>query len=61
MKNRPLYNYIQAASVSCQADGIPKSVRDDLAVAFTQGLRIWHVKPDPQHYSEDSNKTTPMP
>lgn len=61
MKNRPLYNYIQATGVSCKANGVPKSVRDDLAVAFTQGLRIWHVKPDPNEYNTDNNKTTPMP
>lgn len=60
MKDRPLFNYVEASGVSIRlannstAIRVPKSVRDDLAQLFAGGLRIWHTDPKQHTYDEDN-------
>lgn len=54
LKNRTLYNYIEASSVSIKCETVPRSVRNDLANMFSSGLRIWHTDPKDHNYREEN-------
>lgn len=60
MTNRPKYNYLKAKGVEVEINNggvkIPKSVREEIGSAFSQGLRIWHVKPTMDYSIPGSNR-----
>lgn len=52
--NREKFNFIQTKGVSISTtSNVPKSVRDRACEAFNSGVRIWHVKPDVNAYSNN--------
>lgn len=48
--NRTYFNYI---SGSISVGNLPKWWADGIAAEMGAGMRVWHVKPDPQHYSNN--------
>lgn len=51
LHRRKYFDYIQTQGIS--VIGYPKWFCDGLAAQFTSGFRIWHVKPDPSHYTDN--------
>lgn len=61
MTNRPKYNYLKAKGVQVTSSKkVPKSVLEEAGAAFSQGLRIWHVKPS-YNYTPGANKNEEEP
>lgn len=48
--NRTYFNYI---SGSISVGNLPKWWADGIAAEMGAGMRVWHVKPDPQHYANN--------
>lgn len=53
--NRSKFNYIQAFGVSVNNSSIPKWIRDGMAMQLSNGIRIWHVKPNSSYYTNGQN------
>lgn len=55
--NRSKFNYIKASGVSVKVNGINASKRlaDGISAVLNNGIRIWHVAPDPAIYTNGAN------
>ncbi len=48
--NRKYFNYVRA---SVSVGGLPRWFADGISRQIANGVRVWHVKPDPLHYSNN--------
>lgn len=48
--NRRYFNYVRA---SVSVGGLPRWFSDGISRQIGNGVRVWHVKPDPLHYSNN--------
>ena len=55
LTNRSKFNYIKAAGVSVSNSNIPKWLRDAVGAQLSAGIRIWHVLPDENAYTDGTN------
>lgn len=62
LKNRSKFNYVQAVGVSIDSVKFsndmtpsPKWLREAVSQQFAAGVRIWHVKPDENYYTNGEN------
>lgn len=55
--NRSKFNYIKASGVSVKVSGANASKRlaDGISAVLNNGIRIWHVAPDPAIYTNGTN------
>lgn len=49
--NRTYFNYVKATGVSV-GNNLPNWWKSGITEQFANGLRIWHVKPNPTYYTE---------
>lgn len=55
-RRRPKFDYVQCSTVTI--GGLPRWFNAGIADQLRNGIRVWHVKPDTQVYSDGNEDTT---